>query len=585
MLRFRLTKPRLPALTLRGHLVLFGFLIVVPMLGASAFLAFQFERAERHNLEEQAKTISRELAFTIDREISGIESAVAVLATSRNLHRQDFAEFAVKAREVAKAIPGSIIVLRDPQGQQFINTLVPPGAALPIRTQPELVEADRIALQTRQLVVSGVYTGLVSKLPYISVELAVDTLGGSYLLGIAVTAERFRELLLSRSVPPAWLIALIDADHKIVTRSRDDESYTGTAVSSRLATALDSEQGVLPDAATRDGVAVFTAYHRVPCSGWYVVSSIPRADLVHPLQQIWLLIGGLAGLGLATSIGSAALYGRRLAGAFSRLDKVADAVGKSKPVTAAPTGVTELDKLGATLTQASRDLEALTAQRAELLGRLLAAQESERQRLSRELHDQTGQSLAAALLEIKRIEGFSSEEQRERLRQLRVNIDRIGQVLHRVAWELRPASISELGLVEALANLTADWSGQTGIEATCHCSGSGFERLPETLRTTIYRVVQEALTNVAKHADAATRVTVTLSRVGAMLRLVIEDDGRGFDLKTATSSNGRQCDGLGLVGMRERLSLVGGEIEIESAADAGTTIFVRLPFDTGTSAV
>ena len=135
---------------------------------------------------------------------------------------------------------------------------------------------------------------------------------------------------------------------------------------------------------------MFTAFHRVANSGWYVVSSIPIDALVRPLQDVWLGIGVLAALGLLLSFGSAVVYGNRLAGAFRQLDAAVDTMGKGCPIEGVETGVRELDRLGSTLTQVSRDLQALTAQRAELLGRLIDSQENERLRLSHELHDQTG---------------------------------------------------------------------------------------------------------------------------------------------------------------------------------------------------
>ena len=103
-----------------------------------------------------------------------------------------------------------------------------------------------------------------------------------------------------------------------------------------------------------------------------------------------------------------------------------------------------------------------------------------------------------------------------------------------------------------------------------------FEDLPEDVRITIYRITQEALTNVAKHATGATTVTVVLSRVDGTVRLTVEDNGCGFDT-TSEKQAKHSGDGLGLVGMRERLSVIGGELEIESSIGTGTTIFARIP--------
>jgi signal transduction histidine kinase len=219
------------------------------------------------------------------------------------------------------------------------------------------------------------------------------------------------------------------------------------------------------------------------------------------------------------------------------------------------------------------------AERDDLRRRFMQAQEQERLRLAHELHDQTGQSLTAALLELKGIELLVNDRGRERLRLLRRQMEEIGKTLHRVAWELRPASIDELGLASALANYIFEWSAQYRIEADFHCGEPGLDRLPEEIRTTIYRVVQEGLTNIAKHARQPAGVSIVIERVGATLRLLIEDDGCGFDASPAQERAGERNGSLGLAGMRERLALIGGELEIESSIGGGTTVLARIPLE------
>ena len=214
-------------------------------------------------------------------------------------------------------------------------------------------------------------------------------------------------------------------------------------------------------------------------------------------------------------------------------------------------------------------------ERDDLRRRYMQAQESERLRLAHELHDQTGQSLTAAMLELKGIESVAEDSARDRLRSLRKQMEEIGKALHRVAWELRPLSIDEVGLAGALGNYLSEWSARYGIEADFYCRDARIDDLSDEIRTTIYRVVQEALTNVAKHAQKATEISVVIERSGTALRLTIDDNGCGFD---ADALRGEGAGGgLGLAGMRERLSLIGGEIEIESEVQAGTTIFARIP--------
>jgi PAS domain S-box-containing protein len=221
-------------------------------------------------------------------------------------------------------------------------------------------------------------------------------------------------------------------------------------------------------------------------------------------------------------------------------------------------------------------------ERDELRRRLMRVQEAERLRLAHELHDQTGQTLAAVMMELKGVEPLVKAEGHARLQRLRTQLGQMGQTLHRVAWELRPASIAELGLTKALADYISEWSEQFGIDADFHCGDPDLDHCPQELLTTVYRVVQEALSNVAKHAEGATSVGIVLERKGARLCLAIEDNGCGFDANaTALHAGASREGGLGLAGMRERLSLIAGEIEIESSIGVGTTIFARIGLEQG----
>jgi len=209
--------------------------------------------------------------------------------------------------------------------------------------------------------------------------------------------------------------------------------------------------------------------------------------------------------------------------------------------------------------------------------RLVNAEERERLRLSHELHDQTGQSLTAAMLELKDIEPLVTEDGRKRLHILRERMAEIGKTLHRVAWELRPASIDELGLASALNNYISEWGSHYGIETDFYSGGDPkLDELSDEARTTIFRIAQEALTNVVKHARGAASVSVVIKRVNTMIQLVIEDDGCGFNTNPEVEHADNR-KGFGLAGMRERLFSLGGELEIESSVSTGTTIFARIP--------
>jgi signal transduction histidine kinase len=201
----------------------------------------------------------------------------------------------------------------------------------------------------------------------------------------------------------------------------------------------------------------------------------------------------------------------------------------------------------------------------ESLRRVVAAQELERQRLARELHDETGQALTSILLGLKQLEAADSPEAVTGLRELVVATL---QDVRRLAVELRPKVLDDFGLVPALERLTQAFAEQTGIAVDLE-AGLVTDRLPREVETAIYRVVQEALTNVVKHARAS-RVSVLLTRDGGRIKAVIEDDGTGFE----AASDG---DGIGLIGMRERVELLNGTLTVESSATSGTTVAAEVP--------
>lgn len=202
--------------------------------------------------------------------------------------------------------------------------------------------------------------------------------------------------------------------------------------------------------------------------------------------------------------------------------------------------------------------------------RVVEAQELERARLARELHDETGQALTSILLGLKPLEETAAtDDARSAIASLRALVVSTLQDVRRLAVELRPSTLDDFGLVAAVERLVDGFREQSGLRVDLEAR-VGPERLPSEIETALYRIVQEAMTNILKHAGA-TRVSILLVRTGGSVAAVIEDDGSGFDA-SATSD-----DGLGLVGMRERVGLVGGRLRIESAGGTGTTVRAEVP--------
>lgn len=219
----------------------------------------------------------------------------------------------------------------------------------------------------------------------------------------------------------------------------------------------------------------------------------------------------------------------------------------------------------------------LEAAREALRGKLLHAQEEERRRIARELHDQLGQNLTALNFGLKSLLDADprSDKLRTRVQPLQELARQTAQDLHRVALELRPTALDDLGLVKAIRNLAETWSIHCGINIDFEAGQYEPAGISSEIETTVYRIIQEALNNVAKHSGA-NHVGLVLRRAADHVQTIIEDDGRGFDVARACSAANAN-GGLGLLGIHERLGVIGGSLNVESAPARGATLIVRVP--------
>ncbi len=220
--------------------------------------------------------------------------------------------------------------------------------------------------------------------------------------------------------------------------------------------------------------------------------------------------------------------------------------------------------------------------RARLLEQVITAQEDERKRIARELHDETSQALTSLMVGLKVLEQRSdSTGVRETLADLRALTGKTLEAVHHLALQLRPSVLDDLGLVPAVERLAGDFRRTHGIQVAFETNLRTGPRLPSALETALYRITQEALTNVARHA-AASSVSVLLEVRRGSAALIVEDDGRGFDTARCMSGvRDERC--LGVFGMRERATLLGGTLTIESTPGSGTTVFVEIPLPSETA--
>lgn len=223
------------------------------------------------------------------------------------------------------------------------------------------------------------------------------------------------------------------------------------------------------------------------------------------------------------------------------------------------------------LALAEKERQARERMRQDFLQAIINAQENERQRIARELHDQTGQALASLMVGLKLLEqaGNAAETQKN-LTRLREIISAEMESIHRLVLDLRPSVLDDLGMVAAIRRYAVDYEALHAITVSCVMVGFDEQRPPAYIETCIYRIVQEALTNAARHAEAKA-IKIVLEWKNDTIRGVVEDDGIGFDPEID------QGQRLGIWGMEERITLLNGHFRIESEAGAGTMVAFDLP--------
>ncbi len=235
----------------------------------------------------------------------------------------------------------------------------------------------------------------------------------------------------------------------------------------------------------------------------------------------------------------------------------------------------EIGQLGSAFNTMIEKLDTNRRMQARLLQRLISAQEEERKRIARELHDQTSQSLTSLMVGLKVLEGaVTSGKVQSQVQDLRRLTGQILQELHSLSANLRPNVLDDLGLMVALQQYVQQSAKRFGLAVDFQVAGMENIRLTSDVEIALYRIVQEALSNVAKHSYAQ-NASVLMECRDDMLVVIVEDDGVGFDPAAVMQSEIR--DKLGLFGMQERAAFIGGKLTIESQPAHGTTLFVEVP--------
>ncbi len=297
-----------------------------------------------------------------------------------------------------------------------------------------------------------------------------------------------------------------------------------------------------------------------------------RSAVAGHIRNILLWVILISVLGLSVAYGLASI----LTEPVSRLVQAARAIGKGNFKWQSPVWAKdEIGALGAAFSEMSEELKHKEEMRAQLLAKVISAQEEERKRIARELHDETSQAVTSLMVGLRFIEeSIGGAEVAEKTVELRALAAQTLDELHDLAMELRPSLLDDLGLGAAVQRYSKEYSAKMNINVDSHVSGLSGQRLPSEIEVAVYRIIQEALTNIAKHAEAS-NVSFILRYRDLTLTAIIEDDGKGFDVNSIMASENK--GNLGLFGMYERASLIGGKLTVESQPGFGTTIFLEVP--------
>lgn len=378
------------------------------------------------------------------------------------------------------------------------------------------------------------------------------------------------------SLPPGAVMTIVDREGTIVSRS-PNAGWSGRNVhdANIIQLTKDRREGIA-EAKGVDGVSKQYGFTALPELGWHIYVGIPTSTVMRPVQQQFLRgVAGGAIIVIAIII-IATMLSRAIERPVAALSRAAEAAadGAFESVTAAgPREIAQLaDTFNAMLArrlEGERELKALSE-------RLLLVQEEERTRIARELHDDLGQALTALKMDVGGLVAMlppsaSAPLQNRLISRIVATLDDTVTSVQRISSELRPSVLDDLGLAVAIEAEASRFEQRTGIECELSLPEHDGLHVGNAAVTAIYRIVQEALTNVARHANAS-RVELRLRQRPEELLLEIRDDGRGI---TAEEVGDRHS--LGLIGIRERAGLAGGTVHFEGVAGRGTIVSVRIP--------
>jgi PAS domain S-box-containing protein len=341
-------------LGIQARLVILVLTTVLPLVGIASFAMIRTVDGERARVQRDAKERVADLLADVDRQITGIQAALRVLAVSPSLQSGDFAGFDLQMREALK-IQGTSIVLHDTKAQQLLSTTRPFGEPLPRATNTEM--HDRV-VETGRPQISDLIIGAVLRRPILTVGVPVFRDGKvAYVLAMGIGPEILSAQLHEQNLPPGWSAGIFDRNGLIVAHNHDLGHLVGQPASPELRAQISkSFEGWFPSV-TKDGLLVYSAFRRSPISGWTVAIGMPREFIDAPLRRAqWLAFGG-GGIAFTVSLVLAWWMARAIRRPVKSLTAIARALSGSEPFGPLIGGVRELDQVGDALRATTAILE------------------------------------------------------------------------------------------------------------------------------------------------------------------------------------------------------------------------------------
>ncbi|MFL5267622.1 MAG: ATP-binding protein [Stellaceae bacterium] len=570
--------------------------VVLPLIVFGAFLVIRSADSEQRIITTTIHERAQVAAADLDRELRNLQEIVSILAGSYYLLVGDAAMPRRYPTNMLKD-PALGFVLRDLSGQPLLDTCTVGGRPFPIsRGFNDLL----YSVNPNRPHISELMAEPVSGEPLLTIDLPVWRDDESVLVLSLCPLPRILQILIEQPLPDGWTVAIADSQGRPIASIRGFAGGTFTAVG--------DDQGATPIAANDSliapsGLALggagpgYSASSPVHLAGWTVAINVPGEIFSAPVRRALLFLVVAEGGTLTVVLIIAVTIGRRIINPLTHLATIATSVRGGGRLAFLSMGIKEADLIAqainqrtAELTQTvealrhrerqlrklSDDLRQSLDERRELLNRIVSAQESERQRIARELHDQLGQYFAALLLGLDAADKVSNRHNGEcyRIADLKIMTSAMSREVHQLSWELSTTMLDDFGLEAAMASYLEIWGGRFNLNVDFAGNLRG-RRFSAPVEITLYRALQEAMTNIAKHARAG-KVSVVLQAEAGEIRLTVEDDGIGVtDAHTARRVT--PTSGLGLLGIRERLAYVGGSLIIGPASGRGTVLFCRIP--------